>query len=192
MNFTGAAANQSEKPETDAEFEARMNAILAASPKSRAIWEDFQDTVAAGNRRLSDALRRAGFDGEINWQTLMAAWRSAGFSVEDFGRLQPRDLIEVLEAKANVLERIRDRGNPTSELLRKKAGLTGGRPRKSGIDGATIRAARGELSQRAFARLCKISIEALHRAENDGGSSFDTMTKIGKRLKKIPQKKQPH
>src|ERR1700682_326819 len=121
MSFT-SGAGKPKKPEKydaaeDAEFEAKFNAAIATSPEARAAWERFQRELAAIGKRLTNALRRAGFEGEVNWQLMMAAWRSLGLPIEDFGRSHFGHLIRLLEARADVLDEIRGRGNPTSLLL---------------------------------------------------------------------------
>jgi DNA-binding transcriptional regulator YiaG len=51
------------------------------------------------------------------------------------------------------------------------------------VDGEMIKELRGELTQTVFARLCKISVDALQCAENDGRSSNKTIRKIVRRLR---------
>jgi hypothetical protein len=50
------------------------------------------------------------------------------------------------------------------------------------VDGERIKELRGESSQTAFARLCKISVDALQRAERRGRSSEKTIRRIVRKL----------
>src|ERR1035441_6898400 len=130
----------------EAELERWLEEICAARPGFAAILEGRIDS----NARLNAVLRRAGFEGEVTWRMLMKAWKSVGLPPGAFGRAFDGDLIEVLEAKASVLDRIRG-GFPTdgvdpidlaavplSESLRKKTGIIRGRPKGTRGDGKDI------------------------------------------------------
>jgi hypothetical protein len=170
-----------------AEFEAQANALLEASPENRATWNKFQRFVATNGERLMNALKRNGFEGEPSAKTLMAAWRSVGLPIEDFGRSSsPYDLIEVLEARANIRERTHGFGAPTSPLLRKKAGIVGGRPKGKtcmiNIRGELLLKRRGDQSQKQFALWLRIKRSTYQRAEDTCLATEKTAVKIAERL----------
>jgi hypothetical protein len=64
-----------------------------------------------------------------------------------------------------------------------KSSEKGGRP-VTLVDGDRIKELRGESTQAAFARFCKISPDALQRAERHGRSSERTILKIANKLRK--------
>lgn len=178
MKFTGAEAEA-------VELEARFK--FAASPAAL----EFQRSLAAHSKRLTNALRRSGFTGEPSWQILMAAWRSVGLPIQDFGRSNTHDLIGVLEAKLKVLDRIKDRGNPTSRLLLKKAHIGGGRPLGERIDVDELLALRGTASRKAFARILQMHVNTLAEIETTGRASDDSKRKIeAYKRKKVTHKTQ--
>jgi hypothetical protein len=173
-----------------------MEMVEASSSKWRAINEECQRLITSGDTRMKSALTRCGFEPDVSLRNLMAAWRSLGFSIEDFGASHPVDLIEVLEAKARVLERIQARGRRgLSESLRRNTGIFGGRPKEpTTLDGEAIRAARGDKPRATFAHLCGISVDTLDRAERGERIAKTTLRKMLKVLntqrKNRPQKPQ--
>jgi hypothetical protein len=187
-----AASSVAKQPEADSDRDtfAQFNAdIEALPPEERARVDEVARRLirilSDEAKHLKSLLERLGIKGELGWPTLMAAWRSVNLPIEDFGRSNFRDLIEILEPKVRVLDRNRDRGSPTSRLLLKKAGMMGGRPPDvNTIDVEKLRQVRGAMTQKSFARKCgKISVDTLQRAER-GDASRETFRKIVAYLKK--------
>lgn len=175
MPFTNtrvvAAARKSEETEAELKaFEARFNAMLDASPEARVAWEEGRralfDVIAEGNKRLKDALRRAGFEGEVTWPLLMKAWREMGMPVENFAPAFFGHLIRLLEARATVLEQTNAGAGPLPEVLKAVTGMLGGRPVQTcEIYGEKVKALRGHQSQKAFRRIVRLSVDVQQRAE---------------------------
>jgi hypothetical protein len=71
--------------------------------------------------------------------------------------------------------------------LTKSPGRKSGRPVIL-VDGERIKELRGEYSQAVFARLCRVSVDAVQRAERHGRSSDKTIRRIVRKLKGQGQK----
>jgi DNA-binding transcriptional regulator YiaG len=89
----------------------------------------------------------------------------------DETRLPGTGGISTAEPLVKVIE-----GSVTKEPARK-----GGRPVIL-VDGERIKELRGEYSQVAFARFCKVSVDAVQLAEHHGRSSDKTISKIVRKL----------
>lgn len=145
------------------------------SPKVRAAWKE----TAALSTRLIDVLERLGIHGELGWPQLMKAWCSVNLPKEDFARMaSPFDLIPVLEAKADLLDGIRNRGNPTSRTVLKKAGMLGGRPARLFMDAAEARRIRGDLTFAEFARTLDVDETTIANWEKDGVKTKGNLKKL--------------
>ena len=77
-------------------------------------------------------------------------------------------------------------GGPFAEVIARPQ--TAPQPKKGGrpvilVDGERIKELRGEYTQPVFARSCKISVDALQRAERRGQSSQKTIARIVKKLR---------
>ena len=95
------------------------------------------------------------------------------------------DLCQELALNAAISER----HNPLAHSLtanvsekhikQKDANKRQGRPKGlTPVNGTLIKQARADLSQPAFARLCKISVDRLQRAENGGVATNETLARI--------------
>ncbi len=176
-----------------AELEGNSRAFRAAqsADEGAAIEAHLSEGSRQGDahvRRWTIALKRLGFTGKIDWPTLIAAWRCVGLPIEDFGRSDRRGLLELLEAKANVLDGIWAHGKPTSRRLLRVAGVEGGRPKGStrsiSIRGDLLQAHRDSksLSLASFARWLHIKRSTYSRAEGKCLATEKTARKIASRL----------
>jgi hypothetical protein len=96
--------------------------------------------------------------------------------------LTPKELIALAGKVVGADDKIARFGDESFVTAAESPAKKGGRPVIL-VDREKIKELRGESTQTVFARLCKISVDALQRAENDGRSSNKTIRQIVRRLR---------
>jgi len=97
--------------------------------------------------------------------------------------LTPKELIALAGKVVGADDKIAAFGGESFVTAAESPAKKGGRPVIL-VDGDKIKELRGEQTQTVFARLCKVSVDALQRAERLGRSSEKTIRKIVRRLQR--------
>jgi hypothetical protein len=188
------------QPDLDA-FKARLDAAMkwvdgefhpgagvlkkaAADERKRARRDVASGKISATPRpRVGTGALHAGF---VSRQQALKEGRLEGYLDSQVGAktLAPHPQLGLAAAASARISELVAKAAKTNQ----KSPLgKGGRPVIL-VDGERIRELRGEHSQAAFARLCKISEDAIQRAERRGRSSETTIRKILNRARRQGQK----
>jgi len=138
-------------------------------------------------RHLLNILARLGLEGPLTIKQMWIAARSVGFEKSDFGLMSGFDLFRFLEAKADLLERIRvpQPGLKEMQVYVDKATDIGGRPSEPLVDAQTLRTLIEPRTQEKVAEICGVSVDSIRRGLRGEGWSEPIFQSVSAGLTRV-------